>query len=368
MRSIETTSPFARGVRTVFAVLAAIVLSGVYVLTGGDNAHAEFESADFSVSVSDSPDPVNAGSNLTYTITATDNGPDPAGNATISDTLPAGTTFVSLSPVLGWSCSTPATGASGSVLCGNGSFAVGSAVFTLTVNVAEATAAGTVLANTVTVTSSTSDPDGSNNSATATTTVSTSADVSVTTTDSPDPIAAGTDLTYTITATNAGPSASAATSLTDALPAGTTFVSLASPGGWSCSTPASGGTGTVSCTNGSMAVGTAIFTLVVQVGPGVAGGTVISNTATISSFTSDPNTGNESGTATSTVAAEADVALTLAAPSTSAAGSDLTYTIVALNTGPGDATSVSLTDTLPSGTTFVSVSYTHLTLPTILRV
>src|SRR5437763_6489608 len=46
--------------------------------------------ADLSVTKVDSPDPVNTGSTLTYTITVTNNGPDPASSASLSDTLPAG--------------------------------------------------------------------------------------------------------------------------------------------------------------------------------------------------------------------------------------------------------------------------------------
>ena len=58
------------------------------------------------------------------------------------------------------------------------------------------------------------------------------ADLGITKTDSPDPVIAGSNLTYTITVRNAGPGVSAAgIVMSDALPAGTTFVS-ARPGQW----------------------------------------------------------------------------------------------------------------------------------------
>src|SRR5947208_15339061 len=95
--------------------------------------HAAFASADLSVTKEDSPDPVNTGSNLTYTITVNNNGPDAAANASWSDTLPSGTTFVTISNVGGWSCTAPEAGDNGTVSCSNASFAVGSAVFTLIV-------------------------------------------------------------------------------------------------------------------------------------------------------------------------------------------------------------------------------------------
>jgi uncharacterized repeat protein (TIGR01451 family) len=315
-------------------------------------------SADLAITKTDSPDPVNAGSNLAYTITATNNGPDPAVTASFSDTLPAGTTFVSLPAVAGWSCTTPAVGAGGTVSCSNPSFAVGSAVFTLTTAVDAATAAGTVLSNTATITATTADPTPGNNSATATTTVAASADVSVTKTDTPDPVAPGSNLTYTITASNAGPSNAATVTVNDTLPAGTTFVSLASPGGWSCTTPAVGAGGTVSCSIASLTAGSAVFTLVVAVDAGATPGTVLSNTATATSATSDPNPGNESGTATSTVGAgSADLSITKSGtPDPVVSGNNLTYTLTAGNAGPSSAANVSVNDTLPAGTTFVSLT------------
>jgi uncharacterized repeat protein (TIGR01451 family) len=147
------------------------------------------------------------------------------------------------------------------------------------------------------------DPVPGNGSDTATTTVATSADLGVTKLDTPDPIAVGANLTYTIAVSNAGPSAAAASTLTDTLPAGTTFISLASAAGWSCTTPAVGSGGTVSCSDASVAPGTATFTLVVKVDPALPAGTVLSNTAVAASTTTDPIPGNESATATTTVRA-----------------------------------------------------------------
>jgi uncharacterized repeat protein (TIGR01451 family) len=316
-----------------------------------------FQIAELAITKTDSPDPVIAGNNLTYTITVTNNGPDAASTASWTDTLPAGTSFVSLPAVAGWSCTTPAVGSGGTVTCSNPTFAVGSAVFTLTVNVAPTTAVGTVLSNTATTTSAAGDGNTANNSATATTTVATSADLSTTKTDTPDPVTAGNNITYTITVTNAGPSNAATVALADTLPAGTTFVSLASPGGWSCTTPAVGAGGAVNCSIATLPAGSAVFTLVVNVDSGVAGGTVLTNTATASSATTDPNPGNESGVATTTVGASADLSVTKTdAPDPVVAGTNITYTITVTNAGPSTASTVALADTLPAGTTFVSLS------------
>jgi uncharacterized repeat protein (TIGR01451 family) len=310
-----------------------------------------FQVADLAITKVDTPDPVTAGANLTYTITVSNSGPDAAASASWSDTLPAGTTFVSLPAVAGWSCTTGAT-----VSCSNPSFAVGSAVFTLTVAVAPGITAGTVLSNTATVTSTTGDGTAGNNSATATTTVAASADLSVTKVDTPDPVNAGANLTYTITVTNAGPSAAASASLTDPLPAGTTFVSLSSPAGWSCTTPSFGAGGTVSCSMALLGPGSAGFTLTVAVDAATAAGTVITNSAQGASTTSDPNPGNETGTATTTVATSADLSVSNTYnPDPVTAGNDLAYTIVVINNGPSNAITAALSDTLPAGETFVSL-------------
>jgi uncharacterized repeat protein (TIGR01451 family) len=257
---------------------------------------AGFALADLAITKTDSPDPVNAGSNLTYTVTVTNSGPDPAGNVAWNDTLPAGTTFASLSSPAGWSCTTPAVGSGGTVSCTNASLAVDSAVFTLVVAVDASTAAGTVVSNTATVSAATADPANGNNSATATTTVNASADLSVTNNGTPPNVINGQPITYAIVVTNAGPSTATSVTLTDVIPTGTTFTSLSSAAGWSCTTPAVGSTGTVTCTNAAFAPGSANFSLVVTVDIGLPP-TMIVNTANVTASTTDPSPGNESASA-----------------------------------------------------------------------
>ena len=130
----------------------------------------------------------------------------------------------------------------------------------------------------------------------------TAADLEVTKVDTPDPVTAGHNLTYTMTVTNNGPDLAVTPSLSDTLPPGTTFVSLTWPEDWSCTTPAVGEDGPISCSRTSMGVVSEAFTLVVAVDPSVAAGTVLSNTVTVSSpTTADPTPGNNSATAMTTV-------------------------------------------------------------------
>lgn len=141
------------------------------------------------------------------------------------------------------------------------------------------------------------------------------ADLSVTKSGLPSPVAAGGNITYTITIQNAGPATATAVNASDTTPAGTTFVSVTTPAGWTASTPAVGATGTVTLSNASLTVaaGAQVFTLVVNVNPGTPGGTVITNTAFVVSSTSDGNPSNNNATSTLDVAGAATPAPTPAA-------------------------------------------------------
>ena len=124
------------------------------------------------------------------------------------------------------------------------------------------------------------------------------ADLSVTKT-APTSVSTGSPLAYTIGVVNGMGDAAEDVTLTDPLPAGTTFESLTAPGGWSCTTPPAGGTGTVSCATSSVAPqASETFTLVVDVDCALPNGTNISNTATVTSATLDPDPTNNSRTAT----------------------------------------------------------------------
>src|SRR6185369_16437973 len=131
-----------------------------------------------------------------------------------------------------------------------------------------------------------------------------SADVEITAkTDTPDPVCVGQNITYTIGFRNNSSGSATNATVSDTIPANTTFVSATLPAGWSRGdSVVAGGTGTLMFTNPSVAGGgTASFTVVVKVNAGTTGGTIISNTATASSDTVDDVPANNSKTATTTV-------------------------------------------------------------------
>jgi len=312
--------------------------------------------ADMSVTNSGSPNPVNAGQTVTFSQTVKNAGPAKATTVVLTETLPANTTFSSLSGPAGWTCTSTSP-----YTCSIASMASGTtANFTFTVTVNGTVAAGTAIPDTATIASAVVDPNSNNNTASSTVYVADSADLSVTNVASPVPVIAGNTITYTQVATNAGPSAATSASLTEVTPPNTTFQSITIPAGWSCTTPAVGSTGTISCTDPSFASGSSSFTVKVNVNAGTAAGTAINDTVTVSSSVPDPNTANNTATAADVVAliTQADlVATNTASPSSVSAGSNVTYTQSVTNLGPSAASApVTFKQTTPPNTNFQSIA------------
>lgn len=296
--------------------------------------------------VKSGPGSVTAGTNITYTITVTNAGPSDASNVSLSDPLPPNTSFVSMTQTVG-----PTFNCTGSN-CTIALFPAGAtATFTLVLHVAPS-ATGSV-ANTATVMATTSDPDGNDNSSTTTATVATSADVSVAKSGPPNAVS-GTNATYTVTVTNNGPSDAANVSVTDTPGANLTFVSMTQTTGpvFSCVAQ--------TCTIATLAAGaTAMFDVVVAVAPAATG--TVSNSAAVSTTTSDPNAANNSATATTPVntpPTDVRIVKTAGAPRYNP-GTNATYTLAVTNLGPATAIGVTVTDVLPPGSTFVSAMSTQ---------
>lgn len=297
--------------------------------------------ADVSI-VKTGPATIIAGTDITYHLTVTNNGPSDAQNVNPNDVLPAGVTLVSFTQTSG-----PTAG--GTLPTG------GTMTFDLVGHVGSGVAASTTLANTATVTSSTPDLNGENNASTVFTSVITQADLALTKTDAPDPVNVGGQLTYTITLHNNGASDAQNVSITDTLPAGFTLFSISIPGGWSATTPGFGSSGTITLTKSTVtAAEDDTFTVVVVPGAST-GGQTITNTATVTATTTDPVPGNNSASATTTVQGT-DLTLTKenGGALTIVPGDTVTYNLHYTNNGFVTATGVVITETLPAGTTFLS--------------
>src|SRR5208337_1675732 len=348
-----------------------VATAHVITETPGTQSGAYCGSADLAVTNAGSPTLVAPGGTITYTQVATNNGPLDAVNAVFSETIPANTTFQSIVPAAGWSCSTPAVGATGTISCTIADFSHtgGSATFAVAVTVNGSAISGSQIVDVDNILSGTSDPNLTNNSATVVTTVAsaTSADLRVVNTASAATTVIGSNVTMTAVVTNLGPLTASGLVFTETLPNNTTVATtFVPPAGWICNSFPAGSTNpasptpplVLSCGIGSLALnGTATFPLVLTVNAGTAVGTVISAEADITSTTPDPNTANNYSIAT-TVAANAgqsDLAVSSSAlPNPVTQGNNISYTQAVSNNGPAAATVATFTDTIPAGTTLVS--------------
>jgi uncharacterized repeat protein (TIGR01451 family) len=289
--------------------------------------------ADLSVTIEDSPDPVLVDENLTYTITVTNNGPNPATGVTLTDVLGSNFTFVSATPSQGTS-----TGTS-TITCNFGDLANGaSASLTLVVKVKTV---GTAI-NTATVRGLEYDADAlmaiptGNNAYTEATVIDPKTDLSLTKSVLPNPGVIGQNVNYSMVAKNLGPSPATGVTVIDSLPADMEYVSASSTVG-TCSEAG----GTVTCNIGNLAKNaTATITLVATA---MIGGT-ISNTATVSGNEADIITSNNTVTRTSGVRTLSSLTFT---PSTVAGCKDSVGKVVLNGTAPSGGVTVSLASDNP---------------------
>uniref|UniRef100_A0AC34F4F5 DUF11 domain-containing protein n=1 Tax=Panagrolaimus sp. ES5 TaxID=591445 RepID=A0AC34F4F5_9BILA len=277
------------------------------------------------------------GSNVIFTLLATNNGPSPGTGITVTDLLPAGYTYVSSTPPAGTTY-TPGTGvwSIGPLTSG------GTSTLTITATVNATGPYG----NTATITGTQNDPTSGNNTSTSTPVPTPTTDRSIAkTVDNATP-AVGSNVVFTLVATNNGPSAGTGITVTDLLPAGYTYVSSTPPAGttytpgtgvWSIGPLASGGTSTLTIT-----------ATVKATGP-------YGNTATITGTENDPTPGNNTSVSTPvpTPTTDRSIAKSVNNP-TPAVGSNVVFTLVATNNGPSNGTGITVTDLLPAGYTYVS--------------
>jgi len=314
------------------------------------------------------PATVVAGTEMQYTIRVRNDGPSTAHDVVVTDTLPAGVSFVSVTPEQGTCTSGQPTARD--LRCGLGNLAVtplGDSVdIVVRVFVAPDVVPGTILINQALVTSSTADPDNDDVRASVSTTVEGSADLSVTKVASPNPVIAGNPLTYTITVRNDGPSTATGVQITDTIPAGTTFVSGQDGNGATVCTLVQ--TGDVVCSLGTMAPGTTktVF-LTVKVGPSVPPSPPpLTNLVVVSSDTADPDLSNNTFELDTPVITSAELWLDKQGVKRSGNPAPMVvYTLVVHNDagcetdaqstptptcgagGPSDAQNVTVVDTLP---------------------
>ena len=190
------------------------------------------------------------------------------------------------------------------------------------------------------------------------------ADLALTKTASADNVAPGGAITYVIVATNLGPDGAGDVSMVDVIPTTVAFVSASPSPGGACVTPASVTGGSISCgwpeATPVGAEGERSVRIVVRVPAGTPEGTIILNTASVTTTSSDSIVENNSASAVTTVdargaSADIEVLKTLAGGSNQVVlGQPFLFQLQVVNRGPTDATSIVVTDVLPAGLQAVS--------------
>ena len=293
------------------------------------------------------------GENVTFTITVTNQGLFPTTAVAVTDLLPAGLMYVSNTPSQG-------TYASGTGVWDVGDLAVGqSETLELTaevttdspiVNTAQVTASGLL------------DPDSTPNNSvpseddqdSATVDTDYLIDLSLTKgVDEANP-RIGDTVQYQIDLANAGPSGATGVEVTDLLPIGLTYVShtvtlgsyVGATGVWSVGTLTRGASATL--TVDATVTGDGVFTNTAQV-----------TAANEPDVDSTPNNSvpseDDQASASVTIAPEADLSVgKVETANPSYVGESAVFVVTVVNSGPDTATGVEVSDSLPSGLTFVS--------------
>lgn len=288
---------------------------------------------------SDVPDPVVVGGQLTYTLLVTNTGPSTATNLTVVDTLPAGLTFGSVTTTAGTANQT-----SGVITATIPTLAVNGQATVTVISTVLATFAGTTIANSATADADEAAPVNAN----ASTAVNPQVDLQITKSHPAGTVNRGDQLTYTLNVINKGPSGATNVEVVDTLPVGFTFVSAT---GGTVTAP-SNGNQTVIVNVGNLAdEGTATVTITVSISQNAAASVtnsaVVRSTESIAGF--DFATNNNTATDPTNTTGTADLRIDKTGPTTAVAGTTITYSIVATNDGPTDATQVSVADNLPDG-------------------
>ena len=245
------------------------------------------------VTKSDSPDPVVAGTPISYAIRVTNGGPSVARDVSFVDELPGFVSFTGATIQHGNGTCALVVGNPNEVRCQLGDLAPADYAIVVIAGIVKPSApSGVVLVNRVTATSSTAESDAANNVAQTSTTVTTSADLALLHTSDANTYKASSVIHYTITVTNNGPSDAVNVVITDQLPPAKFGTYISNDGGCQIS-------GTVlTCPGVTLPAGATRIVLVKWHVQGSKG--TIQTTASVTSDTPDPNTANNSQTRTVT--------------------------------------------------------------------
>ena len=300
-------------------------------------------SADISITKTDSLTSIRAGDTLNYTIVVSNAGPSTDPSVGVGDTFPSDLTCTYTSVAAG--------GATGNAASGSGnlsetlSMPSGSSVTYTAACVVSATATGT-LTNTATASASVNDPDTGNNSATDSDTTVVVPMLGFAQAFAPATIAQGETSTVTFTIDNTANAVNvSALAFTNSLPAGVEVAPSPNASSTCGTFGATAGATSLSLSGGAVTAGNSC-TVSVDV-RGVGFGAFVNTTSTLTSNVPDAPPAQ----AVLTVTAFPLDALMAFNPTTINQFETTTITYTLRNFSTLQATSVALSDTLPSGVT-----------------
>lgn len=296
-----------------------------------------------SVTKSVSTSNARQGDTLSYSVTVTNSGSDTLSGFTVSDDVDVNLTVQSIGQggtlagsQITWSLADLASGSS--------------RVVTFTASVNNTAPDGSVITNAATADGNEVNPTQSNQ---VSTTIDSRTDLSLAKMSLSDPVVAGSDFTYRFTVTNSGVAAAQDVQVLDSLPPGVSFVSSLM-----CIDT---GTGTFRCDLGVVgSMSSQTFDVIVHVASSVPAGTVLVNTAEVTTTNQDSNPSNNSATENTLVIEQTELTIAKSDGVSSVTAGDgvvHVYTVTVTNLGPSDATSITLLDEWPEN------AFTRTSLP-----
>ena len=297
----------------------------------------------------DSPDPCMQGARLTYTVNVANNSSGLATGVVVTDTMPAGASFISMNSTVG-----RCTRSGGIIDCRIPSLSAGAAA-TITV-VVEPQNAGTI-SNAANVIANEPDTNLADNNSTEGTSVAAATDMKITVTDGKTSIPAGSQDTYTVVVTNVGPVDVTGAPVTDVFPGSFTGVTFTATQTGGATGFTATGTGNISDMVNMPAGSKITYKAKGKVSLNATG--TLANTVAVNlpAGIGDPNVANNSATDSDTITYKADLKVTVNDNKTAAvAGQKNTYTIVVNNLGPSNVSGAVISDSFPS--TITGVTYT----------
>ncbi|MDX1615739.1 MAG: DUF11 domain-containing protein, partial [Candidatus Promineifilaceae bacterium] len=276
----------------------------------------------------DAPASFVAGNDFKYTIDVDNLGPSSSGSIQLVDQLPEGVSFVGIS-----GCNLIGDVIANRVDCSLSDLAGGtSATIEITVTTAPSLTDGSTITNTVMVTPTTQEFNTENNSASAVSQVDRVWDLALGKVDLQDPVPAGAVISYSLIVTNSGPSFATSFTISDTIPASTTFDTSSSHP--DCS--AVDRLVTCSITQQVPAGGTLAIPLGIRSDSSLPNGTVLLNQAELDS-TQDGLQPNDFASEETTLSRLVDLTVAkTATPDPIVAGEPVTYTAFVTNNGPSD--------------------------------